>query len=113
MVAVIRQVHDGMKTWVRKDKGLYSEEFDTEQGLHPRVRGIPCVVRHLLRRGIPRPRRYRKDPGILSFTFRDCGRCVHHSRSRQGLVRMMVTLVYVSEALGLTVSEKKPKPCAC
>ena len=132
MIAVIRQFHEGMRACVRNDNGDCSKEFNVEQGLRQ-----GCVLSPLLFNIFAAAlqvtlQRFSKDPEILADlihlqeqptkvgpeTAMECVRravwgmlyaddaCVV-SRSPQGLERMMVNLVDVFGAFGLTVAEKK------
>ena len=132
MIAVIRQLHDGMQAQVRMDDGELSEWFEVTQGF-----GQGCVLSPLLFNiffaaaievvlvrfreddttlkdlvyldeeagvvtGTPLDRVRRAVWGML---YADDAGVV--SRSQEGLTRMMITIVEVFGAFGLTVSEKK------
>ncbi|MEO0565068.1 MAG: reverse transcriptase family protein [Chloroflexota bacterium] len=133
MIAVIRQFHEGMRACVRNDNGDCSKEFNVEQGLRQRRVLLPLMFNIFFAAALQVAlQRFSEDPEILADlvhlqeqptkvgpeTAMECVRravwgmlyaddACAVSRSPQGLERMMVNLVDVFGAFGLTVSEKK------
>ena len=131
MIAVIRQFHDGMQARVRMDDGELSDWFEVTQGLRqgcvlsPLLFSIffAAAIEVVLMRfseddtvlkdlvyleesgvgaGTPLERVRRAVWGMLYAD--DAGDV---SRSQEGLTRMLIIIVEVFVAFGLTVSEKK------
>ena len=133
MIAVIRQLHDGMRACVRPDDGVCSDWFEVEQGLRqgcvlsPLLFNISfaAVLNVVLQR-------FSEDPAILAelvhlkepstsirpepamdyvrravwgMLYADDACIV--SRSPQGLAKIMEVIVEVCRAFALTVSAKK------
>ena len=133
MIKVIRQLHDGMRAWVRSDDGRCPERFEVAQELRQ-----GCVLSPLLFNVFFAaivfvvPERFSKDAGILADlihpqeqpskvgpkTALECVRraiwgmlyaddaCIV-SRSPCGLGRMLAVFVEVFGTFGLTISESK------
>ena len=138
MVAVIRQFHDGMQAQVRMDDGELSDWFEVTQGLRQ-----GCVLSLLLFNIFFAAAievvlvRFSEDDTILKdlvyleeeagveagtllerarravwgMLYADDAGVV--SRYREGLTRIMTTIVEVFGAFGLTVSEKKAETLFC
>ena len=133
MIAVIRQFHDGMRACVRMDDGECSESFNVEQGLRQGCVLAPLLFNIFFSAMLYIAlQRFSKDADILAdlvhleetptmmgpeealakvqraiwgMLYADDAGIV--SRSPHGLAKMMAIIVEVSEAFGLTVSEKK------
>ena len=133
MIAVIQQVHDGMRACVRPDDGVCSDWFEVEQKLrqgcvlYPLVFNIfsAVVLTVVLQRFSEDPAIlaelvYLKEPqtsmgpepamgyfrrAVWGLLYADDACIV--SRSPQGLAKMMQVVVEVCRAFALTVSVKK------
>ena len=139
MIAVIRQLHDGMRACVRPDDGVCLDWFEVEQGLRQR-----CVLSLLLFNisfatvldGVLK--RFSEEPVILAelvhlkelstsmgselamdyvrravwgMLYADDASIV--LRSPQGLAKMMEVIVEVCRAFVLTMSAKKTETTMC
>ena len=132
MIRVIRQFHDGMRACVRNDDGVCSERFDVTQRLRQK-----CVLATLLfniffaAMLLVALQRFSEDADILAdlVHLKQSGKvdsemeleCVRRavwgmlydddacivSQSPRGLELVMVVIVKVCDAFGLTASEKK------
>ena len=133
MISVIRQLHDGMRARVRLDDGQCSDWFPVEQGLRQGCVLAPLLfniffaaVIHValmrfeadkdiidalvnLRRKPGASGRTARDPApatsLWGMLYADDAAVV--SQSPEQLRKMMVVIVTVCEAFGLTVSEAK------
>ena len=143
MIKVIRMFHDGMRARVQLDDGDFSAWFNVCQGLRqgcvlsPLLFNIffAAVIIVVLQRFAEDPLivsdlvylddapkgedgRPRKE-GTLEMVRRAVWGMLYAddagvvSTSPRGLTRMMGVIVVTCQEFGLTVSEKKPRPCTC
>ena len=143
MIKVIRMFHNGMRACVQLDVGDFSAGFNVCQGLQQgcvlspllfniffaaviivvlkRFAEDPLIVSDLVylddapKGEDGRPR----EKGTLEMVRRAvCGMLYADdagvvSTSPRGLTRMMDLIVVACQEFGLTVSEKRPRPCTC
>ena len=133
MIAVIRQLHDGMRACVRPDDGVCSDWFEVEQGLRQGCVVSPllfniffaAVLKAVLQRFSEEPAILAelvdvKEPStsmgpepVIDYVHRAVWGMLQAddasivSRSPQGLAKMMEVVVEVCRAFALTVSAKK------
>ena len=135
MIAVIRQLHDGMRACVRPDDGVCSDRFEVEHGLRQGCMLSPLLFNISIAAVLNVVRqRFNEEPAVLAelghlkepWTSKGPESAMDYvrravwgmlyvddvciiSRSPQGLAKMMEVIVEVCRAFTLTVSAEKTK----